>query len=471
MLKIALRADAMTFANSWRRLSRDTGQFVFVSIAYLMLLFILTIAIIGIVQRFEPALIAHFDQLTGVFPQLAGLTAYFLAGPRMERTLNWCVRGWLGAFSWTRRDMLSYVLLRTAVMTCVLFVCVGVFWALVLSTIDRPLWPYLWTGLLEILASLIYAVIIALSVSRINIENTGASDRLGRIAALSLGLTLLGSAVYVGTASIFFVIGKNAGSFRLVATFLLPIAVSGVMYTALRWSFLNASTKSIRASINESSVFIPTTSRKSRIKVVESLDGLRVRHLTRFALNSRRTSRLSVKHVVSFRLIIALLFLVLVSMSQLDLGASILIMGVGGGLAAVWVATACVHSIDQIYRFVRPFPVDFPTIMWRLGRLPSLVILGVASVAVALSASTGLATAAGVGGLVICIGFAMNIFRTLLLLTYPNDQVMAEILFVALTTVVTTILLTTAILAPIFLAMVYWRYWRKARKVWNGEYH
>ena len=469
MLNIALRTDAWISANAWRRLSADNAQLTVSVLAFTAFVVIIALIVYSIVQRFEALFGAHFDDLTGLFPQLVGLPAYFMAGGRVQRALAWCATGWLSAFPWTRREVFSYGVIRVASLACTWLVVGSLTWVLVLVFLDRELWPYLPLGVLEILGSVILASALGVAFSRMGVQSLANSRSVGQAAAISLGLLLVGSVVYLGATNLLWLIGKGSWSMRLVSTLISPLALAGLVLATARLWFLRLPANNIQPLDWNDNAFVAAQPDGSVSILLQSIDRWRVRCLSLLMSYARRTNRLLVKHEIVFRLVVGILALAFVEASESDPDVKVLFLGIGGGLLALWVSSACVHSVEQLFRLIRPLPVSFATIVLSIGRLPWLAVGLVAVVMAVLTLPSGLLEAVIVILLVLGIGEAMITLRIFVMLAYPGSSTVAGVVFVTIALAVVVSVLSTGALGLAALFAAYCIYGVKARRVWNGN--
>ena len=429
----------------------------------------IALIVYSVVQRFEALFGAHFDDLTGLFPQLVSLPAYFMAGGRVQCALAWCATGWLSAFPWTRREVFSYGVIRVALLAGTWWVVGSLTWVLVLVLLDRELWPYLPLGVLDILGSVVLASALGVAFSRMGVQSWANSRSVGQAAVISLGLLLVGSVVYVGATNLLLLIGNGSWSMRLVSTLISPLALAGLVLAMARWWFLRLPANSIQPRNWNDNAFVAAQPDGGVSILLRSIDRWRVRCLSLLMFYARRTNRLLMKHEIVFRLVVGILALAFVEAFESDPDVKVLFLGIGGGLLALWVSSACVHSVEQLFRLIRPLPVRFATIVLSVGRLPWLAVGLVAVVMAVLTLPSGLLEAAIVTLLVLGIGEAMITLRVLVMLAYPGNSTVAGVMFVTTALAVAVSVLSTGVLGLAALFAAYCIFGLKARRVWNGN--
>ena len=469
MLNIALRTDAWISANAWRRLSADNARLIVSVLGYTAFVVIIALIVYRIVQRFEALFDAHFDDLTRLFPQLVGLPTYFMVGGRVQRALAWCATGWLSAFPWTRLEVFAYGLTRVASLAGTWFVVGSLTWVLVLIFLDRGLWPYLPLGVLEILVSVILASALGVAFSRMGVQSLANSRSVGQAAAISLGLLLAGSIVYVGATNLLWLMGKGSWSTRLFSTVISPLALAGLVLATARLWFLRLPAINIQPLSWNDNAFVAAQPDGKVSILLQSIDRWRVRCLGLLMFYARRTTRLLVKHEFIFRMVVGISALALVEASASDPDVKVLFLGIGGGLLALWVSSACVHSVEQLFRLIRPLPVSFATIVFSIGRLPWLAV-GLVAVAMAILAlPSGLLEALMVTLLVLGIGEAMITLQVFVMLAYPGNSPLAGVVFVTIALAVVVSVMSTGVLGLLALVAAFCIYGVKARRVWVGN--
>ena len=468
MLKVALTVDAWTAENAWRRMRSD--RLSLISSLFVAVVFLGWIAIVvyALVQRNEDALTEHFDIVAVVYPQIVGMVAYFTTARRIHRSLAWCITGWLSSYAWTRQDIFDYCLIRTAMMAGFWLIAGVVVWLLLFAFLDGTAWQGLSWGLAELLASVILAGAIGISFARVGIRVFPNAPRIIGATAL-LALLVAGSIAYSGVMSFLWLIGKYHWSARFLTMFVAPLVLAAILLAGARLWFVRLPARNLPSANWRANNFMAARPSRCQFGIPELLDRWRVRGASRVMLNARRTNRLLVKHEILFRLVFGVLLLAFVGMPEPDHRTAVLILGVGGGLLAHWVATASSCSLDQLSKLLRPLPVTYSTMLPSCGRLSWLIVAVVAVITATLALPRGLATAGIVGIVVLSIGLTTVTLELLMLLAHSSNELAAKVLFAVMLSLTVLGLFAFGVFGLLLLVAIYWIYANKARKAWNGH--